>query len=260
VTRHLRAELQAIRAVALDLDGVLYERGAPIPGAPEAVAAVRAAGLPVRFVTNTTSRSRRLIAERLGRYGFAVDPHEIVCPARAAAAWLRREDGRAALLVPEAAREDFAGVTLDEAHPTAVVVGDLGDGWTFDALNRAFRLVYEGGAELIGLGRTRFWSGSRGLQLDAGPFLAALEYATGRNARVFGKPSSAFFAALVDAVGVPAAQVAMVGDDILTDVGGAIDAGLVGVLVRTGKFRPRDLDGPVRPHAVLDSVVDLFAG
>ena len=101
------------------------------------------------------------------------------------------------------------------------------------------------GAQLIGLGRTRYWKGPRGLQLDVGPFLAALEHATGCTALVFGKPAPSFFAALVEELGEPARFVAMVGDDIVSDVGGAMSAGLMGVLVRTGKFRPRDLDGRI---------------
>ena len=112
----------------------------------------------------------------------------------------------------------------------------------------------------IGLGRTRYWKGPEGLQLDVGPVLAALEYATGTSARVFGKPDPAFFAALVDHLDAPAHIVAMVGDDIVSDVGAAMDAGMTGVLVRTGKFRPRDLDGPIRPHVLVDSIRDLVVG
>jgi HAD superfamily hydrolase (TIGR01458 family) len=138
-------------------------------------------------------------------------------------------------------------------------VGDLGERWTFAALNRVFRLVHEAGAELIGLGRSRYWRGPAGLQLDVGPMLAAVEYASGRRARVFGKPERAYFEALVSDVGLPAARVVVVGDDVESDVGAAMAAGLRGVLVRTGKFRPQDLEGPVRPDLVLDSIADLLS-
>jgi ribonucleotide monophosphatase NagD (HAD superfamily) len=99
-------------------------------------------------------------------------------------------------------------------------------------LNRAFRLIHERRARLVGLGRTRYWKAPVGLQLDVGPFLAALEYATGNAALVFAKPEPAFFAALIQDVGEPADSVAMIGDDIVSDVGGAMNAGLRGVLVR----------------------------
>jgi HAD superfamily hydrolase (TIGR01458 family) len=254
----LRPELEKIRAVAFDLDGVLYEADTPIPGAEATVAAVRSGGLAVRFVTNTTSISRRLMAQKLERLGFQAHADEIFCPARGAATWLRSEGASASLFVPAAALEDFEGVRRDDERPDAVVIGDLESGWTFESLNRAFRLIHERGASLIGLGRTRYWKGPHGLQLDVGPFLAALENATGKRAVVFGKPESAFFDGLVEDLDLPADRIAMVGDDVVADVGGAMDAGLVGVLVRTGKFHPRDLEGPVEPHLVLDSVVDLI--
>jgi HAD superfamily hydrolase (TIGR01458 family) len=254
----LRKELQSIGAIAFDLDGVLYEGHTPIPGALEAVAAVRAAGLLVRFVTNTTSLSRRLIADKLVRFGFDAGANDVLCPARAAAAWLLREKATAALFVADAALEDFNGVVPDEEQPDAVVIGDLESGWTFDVLNRAFRLAHRHGARLVGLGRTRYWKAPQGLQLDVGPFLAALEQAIGKTAIVFGKPEPAFFAALIDEVRLPADRIAMIGDDIVSDVGAAMDAGLVGVLVRTGKFRPTDLEGTIQPNLVIDSVVSLI--
>jgi HAD superfamily hydrolase (TIGR01458 family) len=254
----LHEGLRHVRAVAFDLDGVLYESDRVVPGAVETVNAVRAAGLSVRFVTNTTSLSRRLIAKKLVGLGFTVDIRELFCPAHAAAAWLRRERLNASFFVPEAALEDFDDVARNDERPDAVVIGDLETGWTFDTLNRAFRLIHEGDARLVGLGRTRFWKGPRGLQLDVGPFLAVLEYATGKTAMVFGKPEPAFFAGLVADLEQPADRVAMIGDDIVTDVGAAINAGLVGVLVRTGKFASRDLEGPIRPALVIDSVAHVF--
>ena len=250
--------LDAVRSVAFDLDGVLYEADAPIPGASATVRAVRDTGRAVRFVTNTTSRSRRLIVEKLHRLGFDVSADEVFCPTRGAATWLQQRGARAAFFLPEPALEDFERIPHDDERPDAVVIGDLGSGWTFERLNRAFRLVHERGAQLVGLGRTRYWKGPAGLQLDVGAFLAAIEHATDRKAVVFGKPEPAFFEALVDELGVTASDVAMVGDDIVTDVGAAMAAGLVGILVRTGKFKPQDLEGDIRPDLVIGSVRDLI--
>jgi HAD superfamily hydrolase (TIGR01458 family) len=139
-----------------------------------------------------------------------------------------------------------------------VIVGDLGEGWTYSTLNRALRLLMSDAAvPLIALGMTRYWRAEDGLRLDAGAFVRALEYAAGRTAIVVGKPDPAFYRAAVEALKVPANGVVMVGDDIHTDVEGAQRAGLTGVLVRTGKYSPSDLSGGVRPDAVLDSVADL---
>jgi HAD superfamily hydrolase (TIGR01458 family) len=248
-----------IAAVLLDLDGTLYTAEGPIPGAAEGVRALRARGVAVRFITNTTTRSRRALAERLNRMGFPAAPEEIYSPPWAAGRFLRARGARAFLLVPESAREDFAGVPEDDQRPDYVVVGDLGEDWTFERLNRAFRLILEGGTGLIGLGRTRYWRAADGLRLDVGPFLAALEEATGRKALILGKPDPVFFRMILEDLGVPPERAAMVGDDIEIDVGGAQGVGMRGLLVRTGKFRPADLEGSIRPDAVLGSVAELPA-
>ena len=141
-----------------------------------------------------------------------------------------------------------------------MIVGDLGEGWNFKTLNRAFRLLYSNPqATLIALGGTRFWQAPDGLRLDAGPFAAALEYATGRKPIVCGKPAAPFFQAAAVKLGFDPAEILMVGDDIEVDVGGAQRAGLRGALVRTGKFRPADLMRATKPDFVLDSIVALPA-
>ncbi len=166
------------------------------------------------------------------------------------------------MFVPDATAAEFA--ELDplpdglEHGAGAVVVGDLGEGWSYSALNRALRLLTSDAAvPLVALGMTRYWRAEDGLRLDAGAFVRALEYAAGRTAVVVGKPDRTFYGAAVEALHLPADQVVMIGDDIHTDVEGAQLAGLTGVLVRTGKFHASDLRGGVSPDAVLDSVADL---
>jgi ribonucleotide monophosphatase NagD (HAD superfamily) len=136
----------------------------------------------------------------------------------------------------------------------------LGSGWDFRTLNRALRLLYSNpAATLVALGMTRFWKDRDGISLDAAPFVVALEHATGRKAVVFGKPAQAFFYGAAERLGVPRGEILMLGDDIETDIAGAQHAGLKGALLRTGKFRPADLDGLVRPWLVLDSIAALPA-
>jgi HAD superfamily hydrolase (TIGR01458 family) len=166
------------------------------------------------------------------------------------------------LFVNPRARTEFAGLpgVPDDAEAGAdhVVIGDLGDGWDFRTLNRAFRLLHSNPeSSLVALGGTRFWQAPDGLRLDAGPFVAALEYATGRKPVVCGKPAATYFQAAATKLGVPPEEILMIGDDIDIDVGGAQRAGLRGALVRTGKFRLADLNHAVKPDAVLDSVAAL---
>lgn len=247
----------------LDLDGVLYVGDEPVPGAAETVAWLRELGVPHGFLTNTTSRPRQAIANKLTGMGIAARPEQILTPTAAASAWLRgRGITHPALFVPAATADEFAGLDPLPAGVDrgagAVVVGDLGPGWSFATLNRAFRLLMAGEQiPLIALGMTRYWRAYDGLRLDAGAYVRALEYAAGRTAVVLGKPAAAFFQTAADQLGLATDQVVMVGDDIRTDVEGAQQAGLTGVLTRTGKFTPSDLTSEVTPDGVLDSIADL---
>jgi phospholysine phosphohistidine inorganic pyrophosphate phosphatase len=251
------------RALLFDMDGVLYNSEEPIAGAAEALQWVRERRIPHLFVTNTTSRGRGVLVEKLARFGIAASADEILTPCATATAWLRNQrPGRVALFVRPAARADFDGLACvpDDAESGAsyVVIGDLGENWDYRTLNRAFRLLqYNPEARLIALGMSRYWQTPDGLSLDVAPFVAALEHATGRQAVVLGKPAAEFFRAAADRLALPPDALVMIGDDISADIGGAQAAGLWGVLVRTGKFRATDLEGRVRPHAVLGSVAEL---
>ncbi|HKT58746.1 MAG TPA: TIGR01458 family HAD-type hydrolase [Gemmatimonadales bacterium] len=250
-------------AFLLDLDGTLYSADKAIPGAADALSRLRRNQIPFRLVTNTTSRSRRMLVERLAGYGLSVAAEEIVTATLAGATLLRaRGFLRVAPFVPPAALEDLTGLTLlggttdRPAGPAeAVVLGDLGERWTYALLQEAFDHLMAGAA-LVALSRDRYFRQGERLALDAGPFVAALEYAANTSAEVAGKPSPAFFAAAVTSLGLPPDRsVAMVGDDLWSDVEGAQRAGLQGWLVRTGKFREDVLrSGSVRPDRVLESV------
>ena len=253
-------------AYLIDLDGTLYAGGAAVPGAPETVERLRRDGTPFRLVTNTTSRSRAMLVERLRGYGFQVRPEEIFSATLAGAA-LAREAGHRALapFLPEAALEDLAGFELvggvtgrRGGLPDAVIMGDLGEGWSYALLQEAFEYVMAGAA-ILALSRDRYWQRGDRLALDAGPFVRALEYAAGVEARVAGKPSPAFYAAALGSLGLEVSgRAAMVGDDLWSDVEGAQQAGLQGWLVRTGKFREDALrDSGITPDRVLPSVAAL---
>ncbi|HEX2218088.1 MAG TPA: TIGR01458 family HAD-type hydrolase [Gemmatimonadales bacterium] len=252
-------------AYLLDLDGTLYASGAAVPGAPETLRRLREAGRPFRLVTNTTSRPRAMLVERLRGYGFAVEPEEIFTATLAGAA-LARDAGHQVLapFLPAPAHEDLAGFELvgglssRRGQPQAVILGDLGEAWTYALLQEAFEYVMDGAA-MIALSRDRYWQRDDRLALDAGPFVRGLEYATGVEARVAGKPSPGFYAAALASLGLEApAPAVMVGDDLWSDIEGAQRAGLQGWLVRTGKFREDTLrDSGITPDRVLPSVTAL---
>ncbi len=258
-----------MRGFLVDLDGTLYTEQGAVRGVVETVAELRRRGIPFLFVTNTTRRSRRLLVERLAGYGFEVSAEEIVS-AVVAGARLLKERGyrRIAPFVSPQTLEDLSQFELvgplagsgesEDGTPDAVVIGDLGSAWTAALLNRAFRYVLDGAA-LVALQKDRYWLGPTGLELDAGPYVAAIEYATNKQATVCGKPNAAFYRAALGLLGLSSPDVAMVGDDLWGDVQGAQRAGLKGWLVRTGKFREDVLrESGVVPDRILDSVADIL--
>jgi phospholysine phosphohistidine inorganic pyrophosphate phosphatase len=252
------APLAGVEALLLDLSGVVYVEDEALPGAADALERLRGEEIPVRLVTNTTMRPRRSILERLERLGIDADPSELLTPATLARRRCEEEGYESvSLLVVDELREDLDGLGEAGGSVDAVVVGDLGEGWAYEVMNRAFRQVMQG-AELIALQKNRYWETAEGLTLDAGPFVVALEYASGRDAVVVGKPAPAFFELALSDLGAEPGRAAMVGDDVEADVGGAIEAGLAGVLVRTGKYREDFVrESGVEPTATVDSIADV---
>ncbi len=246
--------------VLLDIDGVLYVGDEPIAGAQEALGRLREASAGVRLVTNTTSRSRRAVHDHLLELGFDVALEEVLTPAAMAVGHcLERKYETVVLMVGEALREDLSALNEPRHGESgeAVILGDLGDGFTPEALNGAFRSLMDG-AELIALQHNRYWRRHDALVLDVGAYAAALEYATGVAGVTVGKPAQAFFQAALDDLGV--SRAVMVGDDVEADIGGALAAGLSGVLVRTGKYRADALaSSGVTPTAVADSIAEVPA-
>jgi HAD superfamily hydrolase (TIGR01458 family) len=240
-----------VKGLLLDLDGTLYVGNEPVEGSREAVERLKARGLALRYVTNTTRKPRRAVREHLVSIGFRVEEAEIFTPARAAAGWIGARSCYP--LVDESLLEDLQDVTLDDAHPDYVLVGDLGEDFTYDRLNSAFRLLASG-AELLALQKNRYWRTQDGLSLDAGPFVAALEYASGKNATVVGKPERYYFRLALEDMDLQPHEAAIVGDDAEADVAGAQAAGLAGILVKTGKYYPGS-EG--EPDLLLDSVAEL---
>lgn len=250
-----------ITGVLLDISGVLHEGDKAVPGAAEAVQRLHAAGLPVRFLTNSTRRSKRRLIEELAAFGIGVAPDEVFTPVAAARAWLDENGHVPHLLIHPGLEEDFADCGTE--GPVAVVVGDAADRFSYQNMNNAFRALQDG-APFLALAANRVFRDKDGLlSLDAGPFVHALEYASGTKPILFGKPEADFFRATVTSMGCDPALAVMIGDDAESDVAGALAAGIgLGILVRTGKYRDGDEDRvDPRPSAVVADVgeaVDLI--
>jgi len=244
------ADMGFVKAVLIDLAGVLHTGDEALPGSVDALARLRRAGLPLRFLTNTTRTPSPVLYTRLQRMGFTLAADEIQTAALAARTLVHQRGLRPHWLVhPDIAAEMGAS----DPQPNAVVLGDMGDHFSYAVLNQAFRLLMQG-APLIAMARNRYFMEPDGLSLDMGAFVTGLEYSAGVTAEIVGKPAPAFFDAALAELGVSAGEAVLIGDDLSDDIGGAQAAGIAGLLVRTGKFRAGDDSHPdIRPAATFDN-------
>ena len=248
-------------AILLDVDGVLLVSGVPIPGGAAAVRRLRDAGHRIRFVTNSTTRPKAQLAEQLRAGGIELDETELQTTGDVAARALAGK--RVLALTMPALLDDLDGLQLVGMNVDAVLLGGADEGeetgrvFSYLNLNRAFHEL-EAGAELYCLHKNRWWQTADGPRLDAGAFVAGLEYASGTEATVLGKPSSAYFAAALEALDADPSLTWMVGDDLEGDIVGAHNHGLRTVLVRTGKFRPDEVErSRVQPDGIVSSIAQL---
>jgi HAD superfamily hydrolase (TIGR01458 family) len=248
-------------AILLDVDGVLHVSGAPIAGAAAAVRRLRADGHRIRFVSNTTTRSRAQVGDRLRQMGIAIEDDELQTTGAVAARVL--EGKRVLALTMPGLLDDLEGLQLVGMNVDAVLLGGADEGeetgrvFSYLNLNRAFHEL-EAGADLYCLHKNRWWQTADGARLDAGAFVAGLEYAADIEATVLGKPSNAYFAAALEALEAEAGLTWMVGDDLETDIVGAHKHGMKTLLVRTGKFRPDEVErSRVQPDGIVSSIAQL---
>ena len=221
---------------------------------------LRQAGHRLRFLTNNTIQSRSELAEAIRGLGIELDVDELQTTPVAAARVLK---GRRVLaLTMPSIRDDLEGVELVGDNADAVLVGGADETaetnrvFSYMNLARAFGEL-EAGADLFCLHKNPWWQTSRGALLDAGAFVVGLEYATGAQATVLGKPSASYFEAALEAVDSDPEHAWMIGDDVDTDIGGAVALGMHTVLVRTGKFRDDAGAWSAQPEAVVDSIADV---
>ncbi|HJV25233.1 MAG TPA: TIGR01458 family HAD-type hydrolase [Aromatoleum sp.] len=244
------------RALLIDLAGVLHVGDHPVVGSVAALAKLRGAGLPLRFLTNTTRTPRRRLVARLRDMGFAIEADELHTAPHAAQQLVARRDLKPLYLIHPDLTEEI-GPSAE--NPDSVVMGDMGPFLDYACLNAAFRLLMEG-KPFIAMARNRYFMEEDGLSLDMGAFVTGLEFSSGVQAEIAGKPAPAFFHTALAEMGVAPADAVVIGDDLHDDVGAALAAGIPAILVRTGKFRSGDdADPAIRPTLVADDFADAVA-
>ena len=247
------------RGILLDIDGVLHVSMQPITGAADTLRWLDQHGYRTCFVTNTTTASRATLARRLAAIGLPLTEQQLITAPVATASYIRQHyPGKRCWVLSKGDTEaDFAGIDLVESHAEIVVIGGAEELLTYEAMNTAFRMLMDG-AVLLAMHTNLYWRTSEGLRLDSGPYVHALELATGKQAIVLGKPARPFFEQALQSIVVEASEAIMVGDDLENDVLGAQQAGLRGILVCTGKHQA---DSPllerIHPDAILPSIAEL---
>ena len=248
----------AIKGFLFDLDGVFYISKKLIDGANETIIWLKKNNIPYRFITNTSTLSRSKLSKKLSSYGLSINSDEIISANYAGVLHLRALKPQSCkLILKDDAIDDYIEFKLDEINPEYIVIGDIENQWNYELMNKIFNLVTKG-SKIIALHKGRYYQTESGLQIDSGAFIKGLEYATGTNSHVIGKPQKEFFDIAVNDLGINNNNIAMVGDDLINDIKGSIDAGICSILVKTGKFREEIFNkSTISPDYIINSIQDL---
>ena len=245
--------------ILFDLDGVIYQGDSLISGAKESINLLRQNNIPCRFITNTTRMTKKNLVTNLQAMGLTLEVNEVFAAPHAAVEYCKNMAYTTiGLVVPDnEMEEDFIDFDLHAENPQAIVLGDMGNLFTFDLLNALFKKILNG-AEIVAMHKNKYWHSGNGLTLDLGAFVAALEFATEKEAVVIGKPNPHLFQLAVKPWGLSFQSIYMVGDDIGGDIGGANSVGMQSILVKTGIYREESLKrSEITPDFIINSVADL---
>ena len=253
--------MKLIKGILSDIDGTLYYKGAPVPGAIEAVEILREKGIKLLFFTNTDSKTPKNVYKLLLKYGFEVKEEEIFTPIIALKEFFKdKSTAKLYLVTTEEVKEafqEFHQVTGLEI-PDYVIIADFQDNWDVNRLNKAFRYVMKHKAILLGTQGNKYYLDVDGEPvIDTGSFVHMIADAANVKPIIFGKPSKQYFIQALKRLNVPIENAIVVGDDIDTDIVGAQNANLRGILVKTGKGQFFSSEGSIVPYKVIDSFSSL---
>jgi len=239
---HVTVDWSSLKAVLIDLDGVVYTGRIPIPGAAGFLAEARRRGLKFLLVTNNSTTSPELVAERLRGMQIDVGPDEILTSAQAAVGYVKLHAAQGARvrivgeagLKAEAEQQGFVVVDDGEASAEWVIAG-LDRAFTYAKLASATRDILAG-AHFVATNADALLPIEGGQVVPgAGTMIAAIKTATGVEPVVLGKPEPGLFEhGLLRLGGLAPSDAAMIGDRLDTDVDGGARAGLRTILVLTG--------------------------
>ena len=243
--------------VLLDIDGVLEFQGKAYPGAVELLEFLRYKQVAFRIISNSTLKSRQVCTEKMNRRGFGVTREEVITASWATARYLKTLKPRSCwVMLKGKGLDEFKEFDMDDESPEYIVLGDYREEFKFENMNKALKLLLQG-VRLIVMIPEKVDHSLGGVELTVGAYGRMLEDAAGIEATYIGKPSSYMFDIALESIGIDRTEVLMVGDRMSTDIIGARQAGVPSVLVKTGEFKPDDLDGDIQPDFIVDGVGDI---
>ncbi len=246
-----------IKGILSDIDGTLYFKGAPIPGAIDAINNLRDLGIKLLFFTNTDSKSPKTVLEILQDYGFTIYEEEIYTPIIALKEFLSKYPNKKSYFVTtQEVEQEFQNFPQVEGVnvPDFVILGDFHDNWDVHRLNEAFKYVFKG-ARLLGTQGNKYYLDRNGEPIiDTGSFVQMIANAANITPKIFGKPSKEYFLQALEKINLSANEVFVIGDDIESDIQGANNAGIKSILVKTGKGQFYDSNKTqIKPFMIIES-------
>lgn len=241
--------------VLIDFDGVIKLGDQIAPDAKEFFDFIHTKRIPACILSNSTLRTSELMKNFLLEKGLQLD-----IPAFTAfdvtLDYVKKHHSKVKVYCRDYLLQHFEGM-IDDQNPDVVVIGDIGDRWNYNTMNEIFNYVMNG-AEIIAMHKNKFWQPEGKLILDAGAFISAIEFATGKNATVIGKPSPLYFKTALEEIGYSTNnEFIMIGDDLENDILAAQEIGGTGILILTGKTNSDDIK-ELKPDYVVRSLNEVI--
>ena len=240
-----------------DLNGVFYEDENIISGANETIDWLKKNGFPHKFISNNSTLSRKLFVEKLKKIGLKINISDVITSNYAGVLTIKKMGLKnCKLIMTEEAKLDYKKFQLQNKKIDAIVIGDIGEKWSFSLMNELMNDVISG-AEIIALHKGKYYQSQGKLKIDCGAFVAGLEYSTSKKAISIGKPKKSFFDLAAFDLGTN--KICLVGDDLHNDIEGGQKMGYKTILVKTGKYRQNIFDkSKIKPDFCIPSIKELI--
>ena len=240
-----------------DLNGVFYEDENIISGANETIDWLKKNSIHYKFISNNSTLSRKLFVEKLKKIGLKINISDVITSNYAGVLTIKKMGLKnCKLIMTEEAKLDYKKFQLQNKKIDAIVIGDIGEKWSFSLMNELMNDVISG-AEIIALHKGKYYQSQGKLKIDCGAFVAGLEYSTSKKAISIGKPKKSFFDLAAFDLGTN--KICLVGDDLHNDIEGGQKMGYKTILVKTGKYRQNIFDkSKIKPDFCIPSIKELI--